>query len=376
MNIYEDLNVTPVLHAAGTKTTHGGTKLSKEVLKAMESASEFFVSVEELNKAIGKYIAFITGAEAGMVTSGAASGVVLSIAACMTGTDRFKIARLPNSAGMKNELIIQKFHVGSYSHMYTFTGAKFVEIGTINGCEGYELDAAINENTAAVAFLFGPRIPSIGLSLKDVVRIAHSKNIPVIVDAAAILPPKINLTKLIEEGADLVTISGGKIIHGPQNSGILYGKKELIEAAFLNASPNHAIGRPHKVSKETMIGLYAALKKYADSDEELFFANCRKKLEIALEILSPVKEITSELIHDWKNYNVPVVIIKFIENWHGPRGNEFTKLMLQNKPRIFMQYFQELDHLVINPVSLTDKEIVVVSNEIIKAVKAHVDIKK
>ena len=368
-DIYKELGITPVLHAAGTKTTHGGTRLSNEVIQAMEYAAKYFVSIEELNCVIGKYIASITGAEAGMVTSGAASGVVLSIAACMTGADKSKIIKLPNSSGMKNELIIQKFHVGSYAHMYGFTGAKFIEIGTINGCEEYELENSINENTAAVAFLFGPRILDIGLSLKEVVNIAHSRGVPVIVDAAAILPPKENLTKLIDEGADLITISGGKIIHGPQNSGILFGKKELIKAALLNASPNHAIGRPHKLSKETMVGLYVALKQYMGSNEELFFINCRKKLLPAMKILTEFKEIKVEIVHDCKNYNVPVITITFTKEWNGPRGKQFTKIMLAQCPRIFMQYFQELDHLVINPISLSNEEVLVVANSITKVIQ-------
>ncbi|OGT42073.1 MAG: hypothetical protein A3F42_07380 [Gammaproteobacteria bacterium RIFCSPHIGHO2_12_FULL_37_34] len=256
--IYKELGVIPVIHAAGTKTTHGGTRSHPEVFKAMELASKSFVSIEELNRKVGEYIAKITGAEAGMVTSGAASGVVLSIAACMTGMNITKVRQLPNSAGMKDELIVQKIHVGSYSHMYTFTGAKLIEVGNINGCLPEELEAAINEKTVAVNYLLGPRISKVGLSLKKVVDIAHKYNLPVIVDAAAMLPPKSNLRRYIDEGADLVTISGGKMIHGPQGVGLLFGKKDLIDAAFANSSPNHAIGRPHKISREEIVGLYVS----------------------------------------------------------------------------------------------------------------------
>jgi len=354
--IYKELGVVPVIHAAGTKTTHGGARSHPEVFKAMELASRSFVSIEELNRKVGEYIARITGAEAGMVTSGAASGVVLSMAACMTGTDIRKIRQLPNSAGMKDELIVQKIHVGSYCRMYTFTGAKLIEVGNINDCLVDELEGAITENTAAINYLLGPRISRSGLSLKKVVDIAHKHNIPVIVDAAAMLPPKTNLRRYIDEGADLVTISGGKMIHGPQGAGLLFGRRDLIDAAFANASPNHAIGRPHKVSREEIVGLYVALKLFMESDEAAMFLRYREKLNVVYKYLADIEALNLEVIHDQINYNVPVLAIRFNENWKGPNPADLPKVLLQGSPRIFMQYFKELDHLVVNSVSLQEGE--------------------
>lgn len=358
--IYKELGVVPVIHAAGTKTTHGGTQSRPEVFKAMELASQSFVSIQELNRKVGEYIAKITGAEAGMVTSGAASGVVLSMAACMTGIDMCKIRQLPNASGMRNELIIQKIHVGSYSHMYTFTGARLIEVGNINDCLPEELEAAITEKTAAINYLLGPRISRTGLSLKEVADIAHRHNIPVIVDAAAKLPPKSNLRRYIDEGADLVTISGGKMIHGPQGTGLLFGRKDLIDAAFTNTSPNHSIGRPHKVSREEIVGLYVALKLFMENDEELMFSGYREKLQIVLQYLADIKELNLEIVHDEINYNVPVLAIKFNKTWKGPIPRDLPKILLQGSPRIFMQYFKEIDHLVVNPVSLQEGEAEVV----------------
>lgn len=354
--IYKEIGVVPVIHAAGTKTTHGGTQSPPEVFKAMELASKSFVNIEELNRKVGEYIAEITGAEAGMVTSGAASGVVLSIAACMTGTDIVKIRKLPNATGMKSELILQKIHAGSYSHMYTFAGAKLIEVGDINNCLPDELESAINEKTVAINYLLGPRISRAGLSLKQVSDIAHKHNLPVIVDAAAMLPPKSNLRRYIDEGADLVTISGGKMIHGPQGAGLLFGKKDLIDAAFSNASPNHAIGRPHKVSREEIVGLYTALKLFMENDEELMFIRYREKLKLVSEQLDELEELRLEIVHDQINYNVPVLTIQFNEKWKGPSPSNIPKTLLQGNPRIFMQYFKELDQLVVNPVSLQESE--------------------
>lgn len=363
-SIYEELGVSPIIQAAGTKSSYGGSRMSEEVLEAIFSASRSFVSISELNRKIGKYIAEITGAESGMVTSGAGSGVVLSIAACMTGTNIAKIRQLPNTDGMKDEMIIQKIHRGSYSHMYTFSGAKLIEIGNINECLPEELESAFTEKTAAVNYLIGPRISRSGLSLPEVVKIAHEHNVPVIVDAAAMLPPKINLRKYIEQGADLVTFSGGKMIRGPQATGLLFGRKHLIDAALANANPNHSIGRAHKVSREDMVGLYVALKLYLQSDEREVLDNLNKQLLPIIHLLANVPHVNATIIHDGINYNVPVVIIQFSDGWKGPTGLEFTKKMLDGNPRIFMQYFKELDHLVVNPISLQEGEAEIVAHRL------------
>ena len=200
-NIYNEIGIEPVINAAGTKTTYGGTQMAEDVIEAMRIAAYNFVSIEELNRKVGDYIAKVTNSEAGMVTSGAASGVVLSIAACMTSTNEALIKQLPNTygiKGIKNEVILQKIHMGAYAHMYSFTGCKIKEIGNINNCSISELQYAINDNTAAIAYLFGPRILRNGLSLSEVVSIAKKYSVPVIVDAAATLPPKSNLSEYIK----------------------------------------------------------------------------------------------------------------------------------------------------------------------------------
>jgi uncharacterized pyridoxal phosphate-dependent enzyme len=363
-NYYDELKVNRVIHAAGTKTTHGGTRMHPDAIAAMQQASESFVSIEDLNRAIGKYIAHITTAEAGMVTSGAASGVVLSIAACITGTSHAAIKQLPDTTGLKNECIMQHHHYGPYSHMYTFPGNKIRLIGDANDCCEQDLESAINEKTAAIAFLFGPRISTIGLSLKQVCRIAKRYGIFVIVDAAAMLPPKENLKKYILEGADLVTISGGKMIHGPQNTGILFGKKDLIEAAMANNSPHHAIGRPYKVSREAMVGLYVALKQFMALDEAAYYKACRQQLEPLIDRLNKLPWVRVECVHDQINYNVPVATIQLTSEWTGIPASKVPAYMLKGKPSIFMQYFKSLNHLVVNPVSVQKNEMAMVSEKL------------
>lgn len=351
-SLLRELGVRPVIHGGGTKTTMGGSRMRREVLDAMHSAGSTFVPVEELNRKIGAFIAKVTGAEAGMVTSGAASGVVLSIAACMTGTDPVKVKQLPDPAGMKNELVIHKIHRGKYSHMYTFTGARFVEIGDINETHAYDLEAAIGPNTAAVTYLLGPGIPLNGLTLAETVEISHRRGVPVIVDAAAMLPPKGNLRRYIEEGADLVVFSGGKLIQGPQSTGLLFGRKELVEAALANASPHHSIGRPHKVSKENMVGLYVALKLFLEQDEDSLLKEYRQRAEQVIREIGPLQGASVLIEHDEHRYHVPTAVVRFHPSWEGPSAKQVLAALWDDDPRIFVQYERGLNEITINPISL------------------------
>ncbi len=327
-----------------------------EVVEAMALASTSFVGLIELNEKVGEYIAQITGAEAGMVVSGAAGGVVLSMAACMTGKNVGFVRQLPNTNGMKNELAIQKIHRGGYSDMYTFAGAKFREAGSVNGCLAEELDLAINENTAAVAYLLGPGVLTNGLTLCEVAEIAHARGVPVIVDAAAMLPPKSNLRKFITDGADMVTMSGGKYIRGPQGAGLLFGRKDLIEAAALNTAPNHSIGRPQKVTKDEMVGLYTALKLFMESDDEAQFVEYRQILEPIKEQLKNVKGIDLSIIFSTSKYHVPTLVIGLNSSETGRNPKMLLKQLLDGEPRVFMTYDANEDAMSVNPINLQPGE--------------------
>ncbi len=295
---------------------------------------------------------------------GAASGVVLSIAACTTGTDVAKVRQLPRAENMPDEVVMQKIHRGGYSHMYSFTGARIVEVGDMNDCLAEEMEAAITCRTAAIAFLLGPRILRQGLTLEDVVAIGRRRKIPVVVDAAAMLPPKANLRHYIDLGADLVTFSGGKMSHGPQSTGLLCGRRDLSEACMANVSPKHAIGRPHKVSRVNMMGLYVALKHYLETDEDKLLEDYRARLNPVLSALRNIEGVSVTAEHDDNNYNVPVVAISFTSTWRGPSGKEMTEVMLRGEPKIFMQYFASLEHLVVNPISLQPGEAEVVAGRL------------
>jgi D-glucosaminate-6-phosphate ammonia-lyase len=296
MNIYETLGVSPIINAYGPATRLGGGPMDAEVGAAMLEASRYCVDIGALQGAACKIIADITGAEAGIVTSGASAGLLLAAASCMTGLDVLRMNRLPDTRGMRNEILIARSHRNGYDHAVRASGATLIEIGLadrfngagIRDCEAWEIGASVTDQTAAILYLAAPDARP---SLAAVAEIAHSHNIPVIVDAAAQLPPVSNLRKFISDGADLVAISGGKAIGGPQASGILCGRRDLVAAAALQmfdhdvhpilwtpppnlidrqrvlGAPRHGIGRSCKVGKEQIVGLLVALRRFAQSAE-------------------------------------------------------------------------------------------------------------
>ncbi|MFI9273181.1 aminotransferase class V-fold PLP-dependent enzyme [Kitasatospora sp. NPDC052896] len=363
-SLLAELGVEPLIHCGGTKTTMGGSRTDPEVRDVMWAASDVFVPVAELNAAVGRFIAGATGAEAAMVTSGAASGCVLSLAACMTGTDPARVAALPNPVGMRDEMVLMRTHVGRYTHMYRQTGARVVEVGTMNECHLWEILSAVNERTAAIGWLEGPGIRQVGPDFATVCREAHELGIPVIVDAAAMLPPRANLRRYLDQGADLVAISGGKVIRGPQNTGLLYGRRDLIEAARANNGPNQAIGRAHKVTREDMLGLYVALKRYLGADEDAELAYWRELLAPVHDTLSHLPGADLAVLHDEYRHHVPTLVLGRIREVFGRRPSEVAAALLAGVPRIFVPADDSRDELTVNPVSLAEDQVAVVAERI------------
>ena len=268
MDIYEKLGVRTFINARGTQTRFGGAIMLPAVIDAMVAASKSSVYLAELQDVIGARLAAMTQNEAAMVTCGAAAGIVLAVSACMTGDDRKKMASLPDTRGMKNEVIVQRHMRFDEDCALKLTGARLIEIAAGGSRGEAELAAAIGPGTAAI--FTTPWTGSKTIPLHRVVPIALQRTIPVIVDAAAEVPPSENLWKFTKEaGADLAIFSGGKGLRGPQSSGLVVGRRQLIEAMKMQASPNCYIGRPLKVGKEEMVGLYLAVEcLLATPDEE------------------------------------------------------------------------------------------------------------
>jgi uncharacterized pyridoxal phosphate-dependent enzyme len=271
---FDELGLKRVVNGRSWVTILGGSRMPAEVQQAMADASNTFIDFHELNKRAGEMIAQYTGAEAGLVVAGASAGLLIQAAACMAGSDPDRILKLPDTTGMKDEILIFENHRFGFEICYRTAGATLKEWGKGEEMLVEQLIASIDEKTAAVSYVFGPWM-SCGLSLREVVEIAHEKNVLVIVAAAAMLPSADNLTHYIAEGADLVTFSGGKGLRGPQSTGILAGRADLVEAARLNMSPHASVGRGSKVAKEEIAAVLAALKRFVSIDHKAEWATWR-----------------------------------------------------------------------------------------------------
>jgi uncharacterized pyridoxal phosphate-dependent enzyme len=270
MDVYQRLGVRPVINAASTYTKLGGSIMAPHVAQAMADAAGCFLNLTELQDAVGRRLAELTHNEAAYVSNGAAAGLTLATAACVTGDDVALMARLPNDLdGMRNEVVIHRAHRNHYDVAVSQVGVKLVEIGHLETFP-WELDEAITDRTAAVVYFAGTRFErTLTLPLPYVVECAHARGVPVIVDSAAQVPPVSNLWRYTTElGADVAIFSGGKGIGGPQNSGLVVGREAIIRAVQLNGPPVQRIGRGMKVSKEAMIGLLVAVEHYLTRDHE------------------------------------------------------------------------------------------------------------
>ena len=279
--------VPRVISAAGFVTRFGGGALSPRVQAAISEAMSHTWRVDDLQAWAGGVIAEATGAEAGWVTSGAAAGLSLAAAACIAGIDPARMAELPGGRGAEPEILMLRGHRNAYDHAYRVAGARIVDVGYpfsdgVGLTYAWQLESAIGPATVAIGFMAKAESPD--LPLAEVCRVAHAHGIRVIVDAAAELPPKANLRRFIADGADAVVFSGGKAIRGPQASGVLAGRRNLISSVRLQAldmdvdrvewrrahgggdPPHHGLGRGFKVGKEEIAGLATALQEFVDRD--------------------------------------------------------------------------------------------------------------
>jgi D-glucosaminate-6-phosphate ammonia-lyase len=266
---YQTLGVRTVINASATLTALGGSVMPPEVTAAMLVAAQSHVDMYELHEAVGAELAKLTRNEAAYVTCGCASAITLAVLACITKGDPAAISRMPSGFGLPTEVVMHRAHRIPYDRAIELAGGSIVEIGNMIQTFDWELDAAITQATAAVFWVAGSHLPPTALSLRETVAIAHNRGIPVIVDAAAQLPPVSNLWRFTtEDGADLVLFSGGKALRGPQASGLLLGRRDLVEAARANGAPHQRLARALKVGKEEIMGVLAAVRRYVDLDHD------------------------------------------------------------------------------------------------------------
>jgi len=265
-SVYTDLGLRPFINARGTITTLGGSLMPPAVIAAMAAAARHFIPLNELQAQAGARIAALTDNEAAFICAGAASGLLLSGAACLTGTDQEAIQNLPDVGDRPNEFVISLVDSHYNVHQgFRVSGGVLKKVGTPQQVTAQDYAAGITDRTAAVVFFLGSQAKE---DLPEIIAVAHQHNVPVIVDAAAQLPPRSNLSDLTGMGADLVVFSGGKGLFGPQSTGLILGRKDLIEACAINSNPHSAIGRSMKVGKEEIIGLLKAVELFMEQDEE------------------------------------------------------------------------------------------------------------
>src|SRR5258706_4117449 len=289
-DFFRELGVRTFINAAGTHTLLSASLMLPEVVAAMSFAAKHFVDIEELQTAAGKRIAELIGCEAAMVTSGAAAALTIGTAACLTGEEPVYVRQLPDLNGLKSEVIIQRAHRFLYDHAIRNCGVKFVKMET-----GAELENAISGNTAMMLF-FNDNEPKGVISAEEFVALGKKHGIPTFNDAAADVPPTENLSKYLRMGFDLVTFSGGKGMRGPQNAGLLLGRKDLIKAARLNSAPNgDAIGRGHKVTKESILGMVVAVEMYLKRDSEAEAREWERRIKLLAGSLADIDAINLEI---------------------------------------------------------------------------------
>jgi uncharacterized pyridoxal phosphate-dependent enzyme len=327
MDIYDELGVKKVINGLATVTVLGGSLMPPEVLAAIAEAAQHFVELDDLQAKAGQRIAEWTHNEAAYI--------VLSTAACMAGVNSDKRARLPETDGMKDEVIVHKAGIVGYAQAIRHTGAKIVSIGTDAGATPDDLEAAINERTAAIFYFYKEHLMGGQVPLAEGIAIAHRRGIPLIVDAAAQLPPVENLWRFTQMGADLVIFSGGKGLCGPQSSGLVVGRKALIEAIAFHANPRMALGRPMKVGKEEIVGLLAAVKRYLALDHSAIMRTWEEQVQTVIAAFAGVPHVTARRSFPSEaGQPMPRAEIVFDEAGLGLTRDEILKRLRQGEPSI------------------------------------------
>jgi len=355
MVTYADLGVRPVINAWGTVTVMGGSTMPAEVLAAMAEAGRHYVPIHELQEAAGQYIAKCLGVEGAFISAGAAAGMALAAAACMAGTDPAHRAQLPNTEGLKNEIVVFRSMRSNYDQGFRVAGARLIEIGMPKKTEVWALERALSPYTAAVGYIVEHEHPGT-LPLETVIKVAHAQDVPVIVDAAAEIPPVENLWKYTHLGADLTIFSGGKDIRGPQSTGLIVGRKNLVKACAFHSCPNHSIGRGMKVGKEEIIGFVTALDIYLAQDFEQELGHWEAQVAYVVDALSVIEGVTARRVYPGEPGIQPIWIPRAYIDWTPAVTQrsplELKEKLLQDEPRVVVG--TSAMGLVVNPQMLED----------------------
>lgn len=339
MGIYERLGVRRVINADARLTRLGGSKMPDSVLAAMAEAAESYVDMVELQAAVGFRLADLTRNEAAYVTTGAAAGITLAAMAAINRGDLRLVARsLEGELPERRRIIIQRAHRIPYDVVVRLAGAEIAEVGNALQTFGWELDAAIDERTAMILFITGDHLQSGALPLAEVVAIARARGVPVVVDAAAQLPPVDNLWRFTGRGgvgADAAIFSGGKDLRGPQASGLVVGSAQFLAAMAVNGSPHQRLGRPMKVGKEEMIGLLAAVERYLELDHTAAIADLERSVARWIDRFGSCPGVSAvRQFPDEAGQPAPRIRLSFDEAAAGLDGATVRQRLWEGEPRI------------------------------------------
>jgi L-seryl-tRNA(Ser) seleniumtransferase len=328
-DVIQELGVRSFINAAGTFTALTGSLMRPEVVAAIQTASRKYVRLDDLHEAVGKRIAELLHCPAALVTSGCASALSLATAACVAGRDPERIRRLPDTRGLKNEVLVQKTHRVGYDHAIRNAGVRLIEIDTSE-----ELEHAISERTAMMFFLNFANSKG-RIHDEEFVAIGKKHGIPTLNDAAADVPPMENLWRYTKMGFDLVGFSGGKGLRGPQSTGLLLGRKDLIEAARLNNSPNgDTLCRTNKVNKEEIIGMLVALESYLKEDHAAVWKDWEARCGRISEVLKGLPDVRCDVFVPEIANAVPHLRVIWDEKKRGVTVAQLVKQLREGTPSI------------------------------------------
>jgi uncharacterized pyridoxal phosphate-dependent enzyme len=357
VDFYEQLGVRRVINAAASFTLVGGSLMPDEVLEAMGSASKSYIDMHEYHAAAGAYLAKLTNNDAAYVTSGCAAALVLGTLGVITKGDPRLIVRMPEGRGLATEVVMHTVHRCPYDPAVQMAGGKIVQFGNAYQTFDWELEAAITERTALVLWVDGTDLGHGALDVATTVRIAHERGVPVLVDAAAQLPPHTNLWHYTRDlGADAAIFSGGKGLRGPQASGLMVGTEEFIAAARANGSPHQRLARALKAGKEDMAGLVRAVELFLAQDHEAAARQWEQTVAEWVDTLSKVPGLAA--VRDFPNeagQPIPRARVTVDRNVVGFSGEEMVARLWDLDPRVCV-HDGDADSFYITPEMLAEGE--------------------
>ncbi len=367
MTSYRDLRLRPLINAYATVTKYGGSLMPPEVLTAMGEAARAFVDLAALQRSVGQRLAELTRNEAAYVTSGAAAGIMLSGAAAVLRKHPEALHALPDLARCACEAIVIEKQRNPYDYAIKQVGLTMIEIEAGKAA----LQAAINDKTACVFWFPGRLADDHALQLDEVIAIAGAHALPVIVDAAAQLPPVENLWRFTGMGAALAIFSGGKDLRGPQSSGLMLGSAELIDLIRPISNPNHGFGRPLKVGKEEMMGLLAAVERYLELDHEARHLYCEDTVAMFCAALNPLPGIVAErAFPNEAGQPLPWCLVSVDAAVLGCSADAIVQAFLAHEPAIAVSPLNEAQfHL--NPMTLQAGEELIVRDACLQILLAR-----